>query len=60
MKAFLQHSVEFLRSEDGPTATEYAVFVGVIAMTALIAMGMFGERVDAIYVTIDTAIAGGS
>ncbi|MCP4248721.1 MAG: Flp family type IVb pilin [bacterium] len=43
----------FLRSEDGPTATEYAIMLALIAMAVVVAMRQFGEHVSGIYVYID-------
>ena len=50
-----QRTLEFLRSEDGPTATEYAVLLALIAIGVLATMAAFGTRVDGIYVSIATA-----
>ena len=47
--------VQFLRSEDGPTAVEYAVLLAVIACGVLVAMGAFGDHMDALY----TSLTGG-
>ena len=58
MKAFLQRTLRFLRSEDGPTATEYAVLLAIIAATTLVAMGMFGERMNALYLTLAGSVTG--
>ena len=40
---------ELLRSEDGPTATEYAVLIAVICIAVIGAMSNFGVHVDSIY-----------
>ena len=45
----------FLREDDGPTATEYAVLIAVICIAALSTMAAFGNRVTAIYSAIDAA-----
>lgn len=47
----------FLRSEDGPTTTEYAVLLAVIVITAVTAMGGFGVKMGNIYTSI-SATAG--
>lgn len=44
------------REEDGPTAVEYAVLVGIICGGALLALDDFGDRVLALYLAIDTAL----
>lgn len=53
---------EFIRSEYGPTATEYALMIGVICIVTLASMGLFGVHMNDIYVsikgTMDTEVAG--
>jgi len=46
----------FVRSDDGPTATEYAVLLGLIAVAVIGAMSQFGEHMDAIYVSLATTL----
>jgi Flp pilus assembly pilin Flp len=45
-----------LRSEEGPTATEYAVLIAVICIAALSSMAAFGDRVTAIYTMISDTV----
>ena len=45
-----------LRSEGGPTATEYAVLLAVIAITVLGAMSQFGEHMDNLYTIINGSV----
>ena len=52
MTTFLGRLRPFSRSDDGPTATEYAVLLGVIALGVLGAMSLFGEHLNNIYVTL--------
>ena len=56
MNHLVKKALGFLADEDGPTATEYAVLLAVIAMTVLGAMAAFGTRVEAIYTTIGSAV----
>ena len=42
----------FLCSDDGPTATEYAVLIGLICIIALTTMGTFGGHMNDIYVSV--------
>jgi len=58
MSTFSKKTLEFLASEAGPTATEYAVLLAVISLTVLGAMAAFGQRVDSIYAAIDGAAGG--
>lgn len=55
MQTLIQRSAAFLKEEEGPTATEYAVLLAVISMTVMVAMGAFGQRMNSIYVSIDQA-----
>lgn len=54
--------ITFLRSEDGPTATEYAVLLAVICVAAIGALSQFGDHMGSIYTAIDGTMpgAGGS
>ena len=52
MKALAQLTREFFRSDSGPTATEYAVLLALIAVSVIGAMSMFGEHMDALYASI--------
>lgn len=42
----------FFSGDEGPTATEYAVLLGVICIVALTAMGAFGTHMNDIYVSV--------
>ncbi len=39
----------FLREEDGPTATEYAVMLALIIVVAIGAVGALGSKVNDIF-----------
>ena len=39
MKNLVNRAKDFLRSEDGPTATEYAVMLALIIVAAITAIG---------------------
>ncbi len=56
MNPLLQQLLTVLRSDDGPTAVEYAVLLGVIAIGTLTAMAGFGTNMNAIYTTIASAV----
>lgn len=47
---------EFLRSEDGPTATEYAVMLALIVLAAIGAMTALGGKVTAIFTDVESQI----
>ncbi|MCH7808013.1 MAG: Flp family type IVb pilin [Planctomycetes bacterium] len=47
-----QKAIEFLNSDEGPTATEYAIMLALIAIGVMVAMAAFGDRMTAIYTSI--------
>lgn len=52
MNDIVQRIVHFGHAEDGPTATEYAVLLAVIAIGVLAAMASFGDHMNNLYVTL--------
>jgi len=60
MSNFLTRAKNFLRSEDGPTATEYAVMLALIIIVALGAITSLGTTVSTIFSNVDTALPTGS
>lgn len=50
----------FMRSEDGPTATEYAVMLALIIMVALGAISGIGVKLDSIFTNLDSQLPTGS
>ena len=50
----------FLREEDGPTATEYAVMLALIIMVCLGAISGIGQTVDTIFTNVDTSLPTGA
>jgi Flp pilus assembly pilin Flp len=53
MNALFRKAGLFLRSEDGPTGTEYAILLAMIAMFAIVALSQFGEHVSGLYSVVD-------
>ena len=49
----LQHcyalACSFLSSEDGPTATEYAVLIGLIIVVVIVAVTQLGNQVNTVF-----------
>ncbi len=43
----------FLKSEDGPTATEYAVMLALIIIVALAAIGTLGDKVNQVFTDVE-------
>lgn len=60
MKAFVKRAKSFLVSEDGPTATEYAVMLALIIIVALTAITALGEKVDDIFTNVEDALPDGA
>ena len=50
---------EFLRSEDGPTATEYAVMLALIIVVCISAITLLGTKVQDIFTDVEGALPGG-
>ncbi len=46
----------FLVSEDGPTATEYAVMLALIIIVALAAITLLGQKVRDIFTGVDSKL----
>ena len=56
MKALVKRAKEFLVSEDGPTATEYAVMLALIIVVALGAISVLGTKVSTVFNNVKTSI----
>ncbi len=56
MKNFVSKVQRFLKSEDGPTAVEYAVMLALIVVVCLTAIGSIGTNASAQFNNIATAI----
>lgn len=54
----LNRAKQFIQSEDGPTATEYAVMLALIIIVALGAITGLGTTVDGIFTNVDTELSG--
>ena len=59
MNAFLTRAKSFLKSEDGPTATEYAVMLALIIIVALGAITALGTKVSTTFSNVTTALPTG-
>lgn len=60
MKHVIQTLQRFLRSEDGPTATEYAVMIALICVAVIGALSSFGVHMDNVYISLASTIPTGS
>jgi pilus assembly protein Flp/PilA len=59
MISFLNRAKSFLTSEDGPTATEYAVMLALIIIVALGAITGLGTTVSGVFTNVDGALPTG-
>ena len=60
MNAFLTRIRQFIQSEDGPTATEYAVMLALIIIIALGAITALGTKVSTVFTNVTSALPSGS
>jgi pilus assembly protein Flp/PilA len=49
VRSLHQTLMRLLRSEDGPTAVEYAILLAVIAVSVIGALSLFGVHMDNVY-----------
>ncbi len=54
----MQALKRFLKSEDGPTATEYAVMLALIIVVALTAIQTLGTSVSGVFTSVNGSISG--
>ncbi len=60
MKNFVNRAKCFLKSEDGPTATEYAVMLALIIIVALGAITTLGTTTKGVFDNVSTAMPTGA
>ncbi|HPD28692.1 MAG TPA: Flp family type IVb pilin [Phycisphaerae bacterium] len=58
MKNLINRAKAFIKNEDGPTATEYAVMLALIIIAALTAITALGGRVTEIFTEVTEGIGG--
>jgi pilus assembly protein Flp/PilA len=56
MKKFQDAVVNFLKSEDGPTAVEYAVMLALIIVVCLAAIQILGTNANSAFNTVGQSI----
>ena len=56
MQAFVDRAKNFLKSEDGPTATEYAVMLALIIVVAIGAITALGGKVSAVFSGVESDV----
>jgi pilus assembly protein Flp/PilA len=57
MKAFYNRALNFLKSEDGPTATEYAVMLALIIVVCILAITAVGNNANVKFQEVATALS---
>jgi pilus assembly protein Flp/PilA len=57
MKNIISKVQRFLKSEDGPTAVEYAIMLALIVIVCLTAIQAIGDNANTAFNTIATEIA---
>ena len=62
MQKFLRSAKRFIKSEDGPTATEYAVMLALIIVACIATISLLGAEVNNLFGGVQTALvtAGGA
>ena len=57
MKNLTNAVAKFLRSEDGPTAVEYAVMLALIIVVCITAVTTLGSNANKTFTSVGTAIS---
>jgi pilus assembly protein Flp/PilA len=60
MKALVNRFQNFVRSEDGPTATEYAVMLALIIIVAMAGITLLGTQVNDVFTNVSNGLPTGS
>ena len=60
MQAIVKRAKSFLKSEDGPTATEYAVMLALIIIVAMAGITLLGAKVNTVFTNVETGLPTGS
>ena len=56
MKSFANKLLSFLKSEDGPTAVEYAVMLSLIIAVCLAAITTIGQNASSVFSNVANSI----
>jgi len=48
--------MRLVREEEGQGMTEYALIIGLIALAAVVAIGLFGEAISAKFNAVTTSV----
>jgi len=58
MKSLVMRAKQFLKNEDGPTATEYAVMLALIIVACIGAITALGGSVETMFEGLSTTLDG--
>jgi pilus assembly protein Flp/PilA len=58
MKSLLNRVHRFIKSEDGPTAVEYAVMLALIIVACLVIIGSLGTSVSSTFSSVNSSLGG--
>jgi len=56
LQTFVKRAVEFIQSEDGPTAVEYAVMLALIIIVCLVTIQVLGANANKAFDTVGQSI----
>lgn len=60
MSTFVNRVRQFVKSEDGPTAVEYAVMLALILVACITIVSSLGTSVSKTFSTVNSSMSGGS
>jgi len=60
MRQFAKSVVKFIKTEDGPTAVEYAVMLALIIVVCIATITALGQNANATFDTVKNALPSGS
>jgi pilus assembly protein Flp/PilA len=60
MKALANRAKSFIVSEDGPTATEYAVMLALIIIVAMAGITLLGTKVNDVFTNVKNKLPDGN
>ena len=60
MKALVKRVSDFLRDEDGPTVTEYAVMLALIVLICFAVITLIGNKAKTAFLTVENGLPEGS
>ena len=60
MQTIIRRTRDFLSSEAGPTATEYAIMLSLIVIVSLGAITLLGQKADNVFTFVRTSMPEGN